>query len=192
MGTWSQLMATASSNKRELVACHKALMTFSPILKKENCTDILILTDNTTAMYNINHRAAAKTLSVSLKKFLIYADSSSFNLHASHIPGKINSVSDSLSRLAVSGDYSISKQIFQQICKQLKFHPSFDLFANESNHLTKFWCATRQSRKRGYINNAFHISWGNIPAFLHLPVPLILRTLRKSTRSYFTCNYTCP
>jgi hypothetical protein len=70
----------------------------------------------------------------------------------------MNSVSDSLSRLAVSGDYSITKQTFQRICKQLKFHPTFDLFANEFNHLTKYWCATKPSRKRGYINDAFRIS----------------------------------
>jgi ribonuclease HI len=60
MGRWSDVTASASSNKRELIACHKALESFSSILKKENCTDILILTDNTTAMYNINRRAASK------------------------------------------------------------------------------------------------------------------------------------
>jgi hypothetical protein len=54
MGQWSDVTASASSNKRELIACHKALESFSSILKKENCSDILILTDNTTAMYNIN------------------------------------------------------------------------------------------------------------------------------------------
>jgi hypothetical protein len=53
-------------------------------------------------MYNINRRGAAKTLSLSLKKFLTFSDSSNFHLHASHIPGVINSVFNSFSRLAVS------------------------------------------------------------------------------------------
>jgi hypothetical protein len=36
MGRWSAVIVSASSNKRELIACHKALLTFSPILKKKN------------------------------------------------------------------------------------------------------------------------------------------------------------
>jgi hypothetical protein len=42
--------------------------------------------------------------------------------------------------------------------------------------------ATKSSGKRRYIDDAFHISWRNIPAFLHSPVSLILCTLRKFQR----------
>jgi hypothetical protein len=52
-------MSQASSNKRELVAIHKVLEEFTPIITKNRWNSIQILTDNTTACYNINRKAAS-------------------------------------------------------------------------------------------------------------------------------------
>jgi hypothetical protein len=43
-------------------------------------------------------------------------------------------------------------------------------------------CSTKPSKRRGYNGDAFQISWENIPAVIHPPIPLILRALRKFQR----------
>jgi hypothetical protein len=53
-GGWNHAMKKASSNKKELVAIHKVIQKSLPVLKNENKRSIHILTDNTTALYNIN------------------------------------------------------------------------------------------------------------------------------------------
>jgi hypothetical protein len=67
-------MSHASSNKRELVAIHKVLEAFAPIIRSNRWNSIQILTDNTTACYNINCLAAADTLYHSIRRLLTLSD----------------------------------------------------------------------------------------------------------------------
>lgn len=50
VGRWSNKMSHETSNRWELVDCHNALFAFALILRKENCSNVLILTDNTTGI----------------------------------------------------------------------------------------------------------------------------------------------
>jgi hypothetical protein len=67
-------MSQASSNKRELLAIHKALEEFSPVITKNRWNSIQILKDNTTAFYNINHKSASVNLYHSLRRLLNLMD----------------------------------------------------------------------------------------------------------------------
>jgi ribonuclease HI len=106
-GTWNKFMSNQYSNRRELVAIHMALRAFSRRLTQENCLSILVLSDNTTAVYNINRMAAGENLYRPLKRLLHYVADLRIAMKAAHIPGVLNDVPDALSRLETSGDYQI-------------------------------------------------------------------------------------
>jgi hypothetical protein len=97
-------MSHASSNKRKLVAIHKDLEAFAPIIRSNKWNTIQILMDNTTACYNINRLAAADTLYHSLRRLLTFTDILNIRIFSAHIQGILNTESDKLSRLALSGD----------------------------------------------------------------------------------------
>jgi hypothetical protein len=61
-GVWNKFMSNQSSNLRELSAIYQALISFLPILQLNKISVVQILIDNSTAMYNINRRAASKNL----------------------------------------------------------------------------------------------------------------------------------
>jgi ribonuclease HI len=94
-----------TSNKKELIAINKALEVLQPKLETLRCHHILIQSDNTTAVYNINRKAAASALYLDLRHTLERAEKQNLKLTAVHIPGVENTTTDSLSRLELSGDY---------------------------------------------------------------------------------------
>jgi ribonuclease HI len=106
-GVWSSTMVQASSNKRELVAIHKALEEFTPVITKNRWNSIQILTENTTACYNINRKAAFINLYQSLRRLFNLTDTIGISIASAHIQGILNTETDKLSHLAMSGDYSL-------------------------------------------------------------------------------------
>jgi ribonuclease HI len=111
-GVLSSTMSQASSNKRELVAIHKALEEFSPTIIKNRWNSIQILTDNTTACYNINRKAASINLYHSLCRLFNLTDVLGILIASAHIQGILNTETDKLSRLAMSGDYSLRQYFY--------------------------------------------------------------------------------
>jgi ribonuclease HI len=148
-GVWSSTMAQASSNKRELVAIHKALEEFSPTIIKNRWNSIQILTDNTTACYNINHKAASINLYHSLRHLFNLTDVLGISIASAHIQGILNTETDKLSRLAMSGDYSLRQYFYLHGLRNLKVIPKLDLFANGENRKCTRFCALHPVRKIG-------------------------------------------
>jgi hypothetical protein len=180
-------MAQQTSNKRELVAIDMALQAFQPLLIREGISSIQILTDNSTAMYNINRKAASWNLYLSLRRLLIRASREGFQLKADHIPGVLNQETDALSRMESSGDYCLAGKSMDLIQKRFNLFPEVDLFANKENHQMRLWCGLRAPRKNdvaaeGYLGNAWNINWNQLRALIHPPIPLIVRVLEKYVR----------
>jgi hypothetical protein len=96
-------MQTQTSNRKELVAIHKATVAYHPILLKECVKSLQILSNNSAVVYNINRQAAALTLARSLRKLLLAIQAMVIRIKATHIPGKLNSIADALSHLEVRG-----------------------------------------------------------------------------------------
>jgi hypothetical protein len=70
-----------------------------PILKEKNWTSIKVMTDNQTTAYNINQKAAARSLVPSTRKFLEMIQKEGLQVKADYILGEENQIVDSLSRL---------------------------------------------------------------------------------------------
>jgi hypothetical protein len=179
-GSWKPQMSAASSNKRKLVAVHKAIGTFLPIFEINQRLSIKTMTDNTTTAYNINRRAATHNLVPSTRKFLVMAENNGLQVKVDYIPGELNGTADSLSRLETAGDYSIQPRKFLNGLCYLQTTPNVDFFANKSNHLLSVYGSLKKDPKNpNSLGNALDVDWTNTCPFLHPPIPLINKVLEK-------------
>jgi hypothetical protein len=117
-----QKMKLQTSNLKGLTAIHLAIQHFLPKIKSLNFKSILIPMNNTAAMFNINN--------MTTRKIWYLTDKNQMFLKAAHIPGKLNTTIDKLSRLEMSRDYCISKN--RPICLQEK-QTSTKICINDSN-----------------------------------------------------------
>jgi hypothetical protein len=166
-------MSHASSNKRELVAIHKALEAFAPIIRSNKWETIQNLKENTTSFYNINHLASADTLYHSLRCLLTLTDILNIRIFSAHIQGILNTEPDKLSRLALSGDYSLKEQALLAGLETLRVCPQLDLFATKENRWYTHFCSLKRNvTTPGYLGNAMHLLWPkNKILLLHPPSP---------------------
>jgi hypothetical protein len=113
--------------------------------KEEN---ILIRTDNTAAMYNINKKSGAMNLYCTARKIWKLSERNYLILKAVHIPGRINVTTDRLSRLEMSKDYYLNQKLFQRIQKMWRYYPKVDLFGCKKNFLTNIYVGNLSKRSR--------------------------------------------
>ncbi|KAA6391760.1 MAG: hypothetical protein EZS28_012713 [Streblomastix strix] len=83
------------------------LFHFDQIFMKMQDQAILIHSDSTTAVYDIGKWKAKESLSERIKHKFYLVKRLQLQVTTIHIPGKLNSTTDSLSRLCRSGDYSL-------------------------------------------------------------------------------------
>jgi hypothetical protein len=131
------MISQASSNKRELVTIHKALEAFAPIIRSNKSNTIQILMDNRLAV--------SDTLYHSLCRLLTLTDTLNIRIFSAHIQGVINMESDNLSRLVLSGDYSLKEQALIVGLETLRIFPQLDLFASKEDRLCMNFCSLKRN-----------------------------------------------
>jgi hypothetical protein len=107
------------------------------------------------------------------------------SIASAHIQGILNTETDKLSRLAMSGDYSLKQYFYLHGLRNLKVIPKLDLFANGENMKCMRFCALRPSQRIGteFMGNAMHLIWTNdMVLLIYPPISLILKALRKFER----------
>jgi hypothetical protein len=134
---WSNFMKKQTSNPKEITPIYLAFHHFLPLIKKSRYKNVLIRTDNTAAMYNINKKSGAKNLYHTSRKIWKLSEKNSLTLKAIHIPGRINVTTDRLNRLEMSGDYHLNDKVFQRIQRMWGCYPRIDLFTSKKNRLIK-------------------------------------------------------
>jgi hypothetical protein len=86
-GRWRRAELDMTNNRKELIAIDKALDAFQPRLEAQGVRHILIQSDNTTAVYNINKKAAAASLYLDLRHLLKKSEKLNLIMTAIHILG---------------------------------------------------------------------------------------------------------
>jgi hypothetical protein len=174
-------MKKQTSNLKQITAIYLALHHFLPLIKKSKYKNILIRTDSTAVMYNINKKSRAKNLYHTTKKIWKLSKKNSLTLKAVHIPGRINVTTDRLSRLEMSGDYHLNDKVFQRIQWMWRCYSRIDLFASKKNRLIKIYVLMILRKDLDNIGNALRLNRSNIkgPVLLHPKIPLLLKVLRK-------------
>ncbi|KAA6353023.1 MAG: hypothetical protein EZS28_051450, partial [Streblomastix strix] len=168
-----------SSNQREAAGILCALRRSETYLRERQIKSLKIETDNSSAAYNINRGSAAVALVKLTDRILETAEDLNLQLHAFHIPGKLNVIPDSLSRLATSGDYQIHQDVLMEALFALQVRPSIDMFANRRNRKFKrFMTLVLDNWATG--QDCLSHPWSGEVPYLHPPIPMIQATLNKA------------
>ncbi|KAA6382208.1 MAG: putative calpain, partial [Streblomastix strix] len=96
-----------------------------------------------------------------------------------HIPGKLNSTADSLSRLCRSGDYPLKDGMIQMICKTLNYMTQIDIFAPQRNKLINNYVRVDLNDLGTHFHNAFNYKWSKVKLYNHPPIPVLTTVLQK-------------
>ncbi|KAA6362351.1 MAG: hypothetical protein EZS28_042120, partial [Streblomastix strix] len=109
----------SSSSLRPLEKRGSAMDQLSAILKRS---------DNSLIESNLRRLKAAPQLASGLRNLYKIIQHLGLQVQTVHVPGVINCIADSLSRLDSSGDYSISPQLSQILFMWWNLEPTLDLF----------------------------------------------------------------
>jgi ribonuclease HI len=177
-GKWPDSITAQTNNFRELWAVIMGIKRFAPLLTLSQVQHIRLHSDNTAVVVNVRRKAAARNLYPALRHLLNLCKRLDLRISVEHIPGVSNTTADALSRLSRSGDYALMPDVYQQMCSQMGFIPTVDLFATSRNGKVPTFISPLR-RDATMVTDALSIPWGTGLPFLHPPIPLIARCLRK-------------
>ncbi|KAH7822119.1 uncharacterized protein MONOS_6143fu14596 [Monocercomonoides exilis] len=154
----------------------QSLIHFTPTLSSNHISKLLLRSDNSTSVFNINRWHAGTNLRRLLTKIWRHMKAMKVQMKAQLIPGKKNGRADSLSRLERGGDYQIRQEAFRELVKKIQVKITLDAFATAWNKKAYRWCGPRS-----HINeDGLQQPWYGETVLAHPPIPLILPTIRKT------------
>ncbi|KAA6313211.1 MAG: hypothetical protein EZS28_055796, partial [Streblomastix strix] len=95
----SEKEAEMTSNAKEIKAIYCGLLRIEQVFKKMQDQAILIRSDDTTSVYYIGKWKAKESLTERIKQVYYQVKRLILQITTIHFPGKLNSTTDSLSRL---------------------------------------------------------------------------------------------
>jgi hypothetical protein len=117
-GVWTDYEATKHINWLELEAVHRTLEWFTRQLSNQ---PVLVATDNTSVVAYINSQGGTRSLELCRKaqEVLLWAQAHGMTLRARHIPGRLNVLTDILSRShqVLSTEWSLNHKVFRALCR---------------------------------------------------------------------------
>ncbi|KAA6392773.1 MAG: putative Transposon Ty3-I Gag-Pol polyprotein [Streblomastix strix] len=176
---WSRKEVKMTNNAKELKVIYYGLLRFEHIFKKMQDQAILIRSDSTTAVYDIGKWKAKESLIERIKQVFYLMKRLKLQIITIHIPGKLNSTIDSLSRLCRSGDYSLKIGIIQTISKTWNYMPKIDIFATQYIKLINNYATVYLNDLGTHFHNVFNYKWSKVKLYIHPPIPVKVRLLQK-------------
>ena len=176
-GRWSDLEASNHINYLELLAAFNALRAF---VSSRQSIHVRLKIDNSTALSYINNMGGIRSprLDLLARRMWEWCISRDIFLSAQHIPGKMNTRADDLSRkFSLNLEWSLNKGVYEQVV-QLTFIPDVDLFASRLNAKTVNYVSWHPKPDAMAVD-AFTISWSNLKCYAFPPFSLIPQVLRK-------------
>jgi hypothetical protein len=178
-GLWNSRVAHCSSNERELLAIHMAILSFQEMLSGKT---VQILTDNISACAYINNLGGPSASLTTLMKAL-WADCARLHitLTAKHLPGVLNIDADSLSRPDSPYEWRLHPQLFRHI--DAKFGPhTIDRFASLTSTQLPRYNSLHWDPMTSGVDALAQPDWGVEMNFVNAPfylIPKILQVIRK-------------
>lgn len=176
-GWWSDTDKKEHINILELKAIFYGLKCFT---KQKQEINILIRTDNTTAVSYINRMGSIQHLKLDCltREIWQWCENRKIWLFASYIPSADNWQADKESRITDSDtEWSLAFKYFEEIIKKFG-PPQIDLFASNINNKCRRFISWKNDPEALAID-AFTVSWSKEFFYAFPPFSLILRTLRK-------------
>ena len=177
-GSWSLPESKLHINFLQLKAVFLALKEFQAL-----CTGniILVATDNTTVVSYINKEGGMRSgpLCALLWRILSWCTGKQVTLKAQHIPGRLNVVSDKLSRLGqtIQTEWSLLPEVFKTICS--RWHqPQIDLFATRFNNKLSLFVSPVPDPLATAVD-ALSLPWEDLDAYAFPPSAILGKVVEK-------------
>ena len=177
-GRWSTQEAIHHINYLELLAAFLALKTFASNQLQKGL--ILLRIDNISAVTYINQKGGTHSTQLSNLALEIWewCLQHQLTIQAEHLPGSLNWVADSESRMMKDRcDWMINPKVFQQICQSLG-PLQIDLFASRlTKQLPRYY--SWRPDPEAEATDAFTQNWAQARGFANPPWCLISRCLNQ-------------
>ena len=181
-GRWSDDEKTDHINVLELKAVLFGLKSFCRNSHRE---EILVKSDNTTAVCYINRMGGSKSNACEriAKSIWDFCEERDLWLIASHIPGKDNEKADFISRnFTDNTEWILNPDIFDKIV-HVWGKPDVDMFASRLNHKVPVYISWNKD-PCAHDNNAFTVNWDQWELiYVFPPFSLVSRCLRIIRRT---------
>jgi ribonuclease HI len=168
-GTWRKDL-NWTSNAREMSAVRLALQRFRHKLIPQADTTLLVRSDNTTTVADINSLRAPISLRAHLLRLLSVARTLRLSLTALHLPGVQNQAADRLSRLGTHREYVVKPAVLRTLMDEFRFWPDTDIFGTDSQ---------AEDQGLGRPSDGLRVAWKGRDLYLHPPINLLMPTVSK-------------
>ena len=176
-GLWDLDQGSLSINAQELLAIREGLLHFQSSLVGKN---VSVFCDNSTAVSYLRKEGGTRSpfLNTLTQGILRWVESLSIRLLPQFIPGSLNVLADSLSRLhqLPHTEWSLHPEVFLSFSRM--WPVQIDLFATSANHqCSVFFSPFRDPMAAG--TDAFLQRWDGLQAYAFPPWSVIPRMLAK-------------
>ena len=190
-GRWSESELQFHINVLELRAVLLGLQSF---FKNEIDVEVLVKSDNTTAVAYINNMGGSKSNQCQsvAKEIWQFCESKDIWIVATYIPGSINTEADFMSRhFTDNTEWVLNQHIFEKITDTWG-HPEIDMFASRLNHKVNKYVSWGKDPSALYTD-AFTVDWDEWELiYLFPPFSLIAKCLRRIRRTSATVILIVP
>jgi hypothetical protein len=145
-----------------MTAVLRALRRMRQLAPTRSISSVLVRSDNTTTVFDLNRQRACESLRPTLVRLLRFAEIHNLHLVAEHVPGVNNNAADALSRISVTGNYCLRREVLQCLLRKWQIQIDVDLFAAGWNAQCPAFCSLRPDR-RAIARDAWKIRWADFP-----------------------------
>lgn len=189
-GRWSARQRSEHINSLELRAVWLGLQAF---LSTVQDSSVMAMTDNTTAVGYIRNQGGTRSRQLNhlTNSLLRWSEDHGISLSARHVPGKCNTLADSLSRRGpVSTNWSLNPQVCRALWK-LWGQPHMDLFATADNARLPLFVSPVPDQRAWKVDALAH-QWTGWWGYAFPPFALIPTVLRKVRLEHATVLLIAP
>jgi hypothetical protein len=152
-----------------------------------------IRSDNAVTVCNLQRQGAGTALLLITRAIFSILQELDIRIAVAHIPGKLNTLTDALSRIEVTGDYALRPDLCKQALQMLQIQPTIDLFAHCLNSQLPRFAAIPGPLSQGAVaKDAFSLDWATEVPYVFPPVQLMDRVLQKIQEERVTAVVVAP
>ncbi|KAA6386936.1 MAG: putative Transposon Ty3-I Gag-Pol polyprotein [Streblomastix strix] len=176
-GEWLSYQIHWTSNGKELHAIHLGIIAFARVCKELQITNLLIRSDNSTAVFDLRRLRATDTLAPAVKEIYLTCQHLNIKIITQHVQGKIYIIADALSILCRSGYYHLHPSYLHQIRMIRRIQPTLDLFTSTTTKLLPHYVTINIRDQQAQQIDAFSNTWTNEISLVNPPVSILSRVI---------------